>query len=311
MNKYAPILISVLDRDIHFKNCVDSLVKNPLAKETHLYIALDAPFAEKHILGHSKVLEFIETIKGFKEVTLFKRGKNMGSSSNQFLAMEDIFKKYDRLIFTEDDNVFSPNFLDFVNQGLELFKNREDVFSVSGYNYPINIKSKTVIGYYLWTGFSAWGVGLWKEKWQKLGLSTIFKIKDILNPFIIYKLNSIAGHYFPALLSTVETGHKPDDVLICYYLTKNNLKSVFPTLSKVQNHGNDGSGEHCGTVSIYQTQLIDTAMDFDFKIQNEYEENIEINKLLKKHFKKRFKTKLKITYRYTKVLIKWGLALNK
>jgi len=130
MNNYAPVLISVLDRDVHFKNCVISLVQNPLAKETHLFIALDAPFAEKHKIGHGKVLSFIKSIEGFKEVTLFRREKNLGSSLNQSMAMEDIFKRYDRLIFTEDDNIFSPNFLDFVNQGSELFKDRKDIFNL-------------------------------------------------------------------------------------------------------------------------------------------------------------------------------------
>ena len=43
----APVLISVLDRNIHFQNCVESLLKNPLAKETHLFIALDAPPSNK------------------------------------------------------------------------------------------------------------------------------------------------------------------------------------------------------------------------------------------------------------------------
>jgi hypothetical protein len=310
MNNYAPVLISVLDRNIHFKNCVDSLAQNPLAKETHLYIALDAPFAEKHISGHSKVLEYISCIKGFKEVTLFKREKNIGSSNNQFLAFEEIFKKHDRLIFTEDDNIFSPNFLDFVNQGLELFKGRDDIFSVSGYNYPIDVNPKLNPGYYLWTGFAAWGVGLWKVKWQKLNLSTILNIKDILNPFFIKKLNSVAGHYFPALLSAIETQHKPDDVLICYYLTKNNLKSVFPTLSKVQNHGNDGGGEHKNIDNKYKNQLIDNNKLFDLKIIEGYEDNREINLHLKKHFKKKFKTKIKITIRYFKVLIKWFIRIK-
>jgi hypothetical protein len=271
MNNYAPVLISVLDRDIHFKNCVNSLAENSLAKETHLFIALDAPFAERHVKGHQKVLVFIQNIAGFKEVTLFKREVNMGSSLNQFLAMDDIFKKYDRLIFTEDDNIFSPNFLDFVNQGLELFKDRKDVFSVSGYNYPINYLNNN-IGYYLWTGFAAWGVGIWKDKWQSLNFPNVLNHKDIINPFFIKKLNSTANHYFPAILSAIETGHNPDDVLICYYLTKNGYKSVFPIISKVQNHGNDGSGEHKNISNIYSNQIIDQNDEFTLNVVEEEED---------------------------------------
>ena len=150
---------------------MESLSQNPLAVETHLYIALDAPSAEKHRTGYARVLDFIKNISGFKEVTIFKRENNVGSIVNQSMAMEVIFKQYDRLIFTEDDNVFSPSFLDFVNQGLELFKDRSDIFSVSGHNYLIDIPESYPSNYYIWPGFDAWGVGIWKDKWNRVDSS--------------------------------------------------------------------------------------------------------------------------------------------
>lgn len=33
-----------------------------------------------------------------------------------------IFEKYESWILSEDDNLFSPNFLDYVNQNLEIYK---------------------------------------------------------------------------------------------------------------------------------------------------------------------------------------------
>lgn len=293
----APVLISVLDRDNHFKNCVESLSQNIFANETHLFIALDAPFAERHKKGHQKVLEFIPQIIGFKEVTLFQREKNMGSSPNQFLAMEDIFKQYDRLIFTEDDNEFSPNFLDFVNQGLELFKDREDIFSISGHNYLIDIPKSYPSNYYIWTGFDAWGVGIWKEKWNQVDFSVEGNKTDKLSLNKIRKLNSIAGHYVSALFNLEKSNIIHDDFAVCLHLIENNMVSVFPTVSKVKNNGLDGSGENGGINDSYSNQVIDRSHTFEYS-----SELVTINPviylILKKYFGLKFKTKIKYIIKY-------------
>ena len=39
--EYAPVLVTVYNRKKHFSDCIDSLKKNHLAKETILYIASD------------------------------------------------------------------------------------------------------------------------------------------------------------------------------------------------------------------------------------------------------------------------------
>ena len=286
MNTYAPILVSVLDRDVHFKKCVTSLAKNKFADKTHLFIALDAPFAEKHKAGYNKVLSFINTISEFKEVTLFKREKNLGSSRNQFLAMDDIFKQYDRLIFTEDDNIFARNFLSFINKGLDKFNDDESIFSVCGYNFPFQIPANYHHNYYAWKGWNAWGTGLWKKKWQKVEFSLDYIKNNLASRESIKKMNSIAGHYYPACQKMIETGHITDDGLISLYIINNDMFSVFPTVSKVKNFGMDGSGEHCGNIENdpYARQIMDTQLHFDYT-ENVDKENNEIYGALKKHFR--------------------------
>jgi hypothetical protein len=288
MKFYAPVLISVLDRYEHFKNCVVSLAQNPLADKTILYIALDAPFAEKHREGHSKVLSYVEEIYGFKEVILFRRETNMGSTPNQFLAMDDIFQQYDRLIFTEDDNVFSPNFLYFVNRGLEIYKNRGDIFSVSGYNYNITCSGKSNM-IYLWPGFSAWGVGIWKDKWKSIDFSLQYIENAIYRKDVIRRTILTTDHYLPALLKILKTKEITDDTLVCLHIIENKMKSVFPIISKVRNQGADGSGEHCGINDNLIKQEIDKSIDdiSEFIVQDAKTFNIE-NKL-KQLFKRTMK----------------------
>lgn len=299
----APVLVLVLDRDVHFKNCINSLVNNPLSKETHLFVALDAPSAEKHKTGYARVLDIIKNIRGFREVTIFKRDKNVGALRNQILALEVIFDKYDRLIYTEDDNIFSPNFLDFVNQGLELFKDRRDIFSISGHNYLIDIPGSYSSNYYVWPGFDAWGVGLWKEKWNRVDSSIENNRKKALSLKQIFKLNAIAGHYVNVLSQVAKSGVIYDDFAAGLHLIENNMYSVFPTISKVRNKGMDGSGEHSGTSELYSNQIIDNALSISLELDEGCQPNASIYRILKKFFSIKYKTKIKIFFRYVPLFL--------
>ncbi len=49
-------------------------------------------------------------------------------------------------------------------------------------------------------------------------------------------------------------------------MVRENTYCVYPTVSKVRNHGHDGSGEHCGNMNedIYSKQAIDSDSKFDY-----------------------------------------------
>ena len=294
---YAPVLISVLDRDVHFKRCIKSLSNCTHAEKTHLYIALDAPFANKHIKGYNKVLEFIPKIKGFKEVTLFKREINMGSSPNQFKAMDDIFKKYDRLIFTEDDNEFSPNFLDFVNQGLELFKDRRDIFSVSGHKYLVDIPSDYTENYYVWPGFDAWGVGIWRDKWNRVDFNAS-RVKKSQSITKYFTLNKLADHYLSAFYKLKKKGILSDDFAASFFIIDNKMYSIFPTISKVRNFGHDGSGENCQISDIHMLQPIDANKAIVFDSTKGSKPDKKIYMAHKKFFSMKAKQKCKLFIKF-------------
>lgn len=135
----APILVSVYNRCHHFKNCIESLKDNNYADKSHLFIAVDAPYRDEDVRINKKIIEYAKSIKGYKEITLFIRRENLGALPNINLAWKDIFNNYEKLILFEDDNVFSPNFLEYMNDGLEFHKDEERIFSISGYNYMITI----------------------------------------------------------------------------------------------------------------------------------------------------------------------------
>jgi hypothetical protein len=130
-------------------------------------IALDYPFKEEHYDGYNKICTYLETISGFKNVVIIRRETNHGTSRNSHEARKIIFEKYDRFIFSEDDNVFSPNFLEFINKGLEKFKDDSSVLAICGYRHLYNIKHNDNNFFRQNVDFSAWGYGVWRDRYEK------------------------------------------------------------------------------------------------------------------------------------------------
>lgn len=294
MENFAPVLIATLNRYEHFKKCIESLSKCKYADKTDLYIAFDYPLNESHWAGYKKIEGYLAQIKGFKTVIIIKRDVNYGVRKNYNEARNTIFNNYDRIIISEDDNVFSIDFLSFVNKGLDIYKDRKDIFSINGYNYPIIIPRNYKNDIYVWRGFSAWGYGTWKEKWEKVdwnysGLKAFLENKQNLK-----KLNGIAECYVPALRRILETGYVTGDTLICYHQIINNMLSVYPVVSRVRNIGHDGSGINCSYMEsdLYRKQVIYTGSD-SYNLPHDIKPNEEINRILKKHFRISFKSKIK------------------
>jgi len=294
MNNYAPVLIPTLNRHVHFKRCVESLSACTYANETDLFIFLDYPLKDNHWEGYELTKAYLPSIKGFKTVNITEREKNYGAVDNSFKSMKYVFERYDKIIFSEDDNLFSSDFLSFINKGLDIYKDREDIFSINGYNYPIVIPENYQNDIYIWCGFSAWGCGTWKKKWEKVdwhysGLKAFLENKQNLK-----KLNGIRENFAPKLQRIIKTGYVPGDTLICYHQFINNMFSVFPVISRVRNTGLDGSGVHCDAIKsdIYEKQKIYTGSD-SYNLPHDIKPNKEINRILKKHFSISLKSKVK------------------
>lgn len=298
ISNYAPVLITTLNRHIHFKRCVESLAACHGADQTDLFIGFDYPANENHWAGYEIIKAYLPTIKGFKTVNVSVRTVNFGPEKNFFAVIDQIFEKYDRMIISEDDNVFAPSFLAYINKGLEVYAKREDIFSVCGYNLPVLMSNKYKKDIFIWQYFSAWGAGLWKEKWEKVKWEQDIVINDLKQLLSdkkqVGRLNSIANNIIPGLIRIVETGHITGDTLICYHLFADNMYCIFPSVSMVRNTGHDGSGVHGGTIMTdeYRNQHIHNGngnLEMPFNIKPEK----IVEKVLYNHFKISNKTKIK------------------
>lgn len=305
---YAPIIIPTLCRYEHFKRCVDSLAKCTDADKTDLFIGLDYPAKESHWDGYLKIKEYVKSIAGFNKVTVIEHEKNQGSSANNLYLFNLVKKEYDRFIRADDDNEFSPNFLQYMNQCLTKFKDDPKVFGVCGWANP-RVKKDVLSGYpynaYPMTGYNPHGTGRWFSK--------IYSVMSKEELFYSYKnffwaYTHSHTHLFHSILPLMKLKNPIGDLRKEFYCARNGLYCIFPVISKVRNWGFDGSGELCEVWGEANKAELDTNNTFvldDFEIMD----YPEVKRLERGIYGDSLRVRLYITieylwYRVTKKLFK-------
>lgn len=269
---FAPVSIPTLCRYEHFKRCIESLSRCTWAEYTDVYVALDYPAKESHWDGYRKIKAYLETCgkMTFKSLNVVMRDKNygFGPNGNHATLIKELWKEHDRRIGSEDDNEFSPNFLVYMNTMLELFKNDEKVYCVCGYNRRIELPESFQSNFYIDNDYVAWGVGFWRHKQMPEKYRTFEYLKEILKDKKEYaKLQKHSPNTIRDIVAMIKQQSFHGDVLVNVFETLEGMYSVMPTVSKVRNHGNDGTGLHSKTLKTdvneyFSRQTIDESYDF-------------------------------------------------
>lgn len=272
---YAPVMIPTLCRFEHFKRCVDSLSRCTGAEYTELYIGLDYPVKESHWEGYRTICDYVEHITGFENVTILKREHNYGITANTRDLVTHIVKKYDRYILSEDDNEFAPNFLEYMNAGLEKYKDDPNVLRICGCVMPWDADYEGCLKTYRYNSFPAkdyngLGVGTWVSKRGPLPFS-----KDSILQSYRMTFKTFRYGYCLAIDRFLHQLHKESqlpDVCRRLYCAFNHKYCIFPRVSKVKNWGYDGSGLNSDNNPHWvEVQTLDTETSFvfdDFEIKD-------------------------------------------
>ena len=243
----APIVIFVYNRLKHTKALINSLEKNPEAKESVLYIFADGAKNDRDLFEVNEVQKYIRTVEKdacFRHVNVHIRQRNMGLASSVIEGVSYVFSQYDRVVVLEDDLVVAENFLSYMNAALTFYKTDPSIWSISGYTpelKTLNAYNKDVYAYY--RGCS-WGWGTWKDRWNTVDwnvsdFNRLKRDKTARNHF-----NKGGDDMFDMLWLQQRGVINSWAIRWCYQQSKNNQYTVYPVQTYVENNGMDGSGSN-------------------------------------------------------------------
>jgi len=243
----APIVLFVYNRPWHTMQTIEALKRNEFANESELFIYSDAPKNEQSTEKVTEVREYIKGINGFKKVTIIEREYNWGLASSIIDGVTSILDKYEKVIVLEDDLLTSQYFLIFINEALNIFGDREDICSITGFNFPsetMKFPHNYADDIFLNIRPMSWSWATWKNKWNGVD----WEVKDYQS-FISDKNEmrrfNRGGSDLTGMLMAQKEG-RVDSWYIrwCFHMILNNKLTVYPRISFVNNVGFDSSGRH-------------------------------------------------------------------
>lgn len=250
---YAPVVIPTLNRYEHLKQCLESLSRCTWADKTEVYVALDYPPTDKwdkYAPGWEKNRDWLRSVgdMGFKKLHLIERTENYGTwnkgdKGNAKCLVEEVVKLHDRYIYSEDDNVFSPNFLEFMDKGLEKFEGDEKVYALIGFRWFFPIKTDGNNYMRITTDYTPWGVGNWSKKGETIDYQWFREQLTLRNVVRLYR--KYGAGIVGSLFEFARSEHKDDIIIDAHvktYLMVSERHVIVPTVSLVKNIGLDGSG---------------------------------------------------------------------
>lgn len=249
----APIVLFVYNRPWHTKETIEALRKNNLASESELIVFSDGAKNDLDEIKVREVRQYINSISGFKTVTISTRDENWGLAKSVIAGVTEVVNKHGKVIVLEDDLVTASCFLKYMNEALEMYEHEEKVISIHGYVYPIkNILPET----FFIKGADCWGWATWKRGWgifQSDGAKLLAELegKSLSDEFDFNK-----SYGYSEMLKEQIRGRNNSWAVRWYAsaFLKNKL-TLYPGKSLIQNIGFDGEGTHADSSKVYQGEL--------------------------------------------------------
>tara|TARA_B110000483_G_scaffold210866_1_gene258213 strand:+ start:1807 stop:2736 length:930 start_codon:yes stop_codon:yes gene_type:complete len=238
--KYYPILVFVYNRPNLLSNLLFSIKKNKNFNKHKYYFFCDGPKNSKNILEKSKIKKNIFLIKKFNKVKkeILIRDKNYGLASNIIEGVSNVLKKHKACIILEDDLFLHEECLNFINFGLNKFKDDKSIASISGYSYLHDYEQKNYFNWVKIYRHCSWSWGTWDNVWKKINwnIENIHQIKIEKNLKKVKFLK--AGKDIPIFLAAqLQKIINSWAVRFNYHCLNKNLLSLVPTHSLVKNDG--------------------------------------------------------------------------
>lgn len=248
----APIVLFVYNRLEHTRQTIEALQKNVLAIHSDLIIFSDAPKTELQAEIVGKVRQYVHQIDGFKSVRIVERPINLGLANSIIDGVTLVVNQYNRVIVLEDDMVTSSFFLQYMNDGLNVYEKNEDVASIHGYVYPIEDLPET----FFLRGADCWGWASWKDKWAMFEPDGVKLLKELKRRNFTKRFDFNDTYGFTQMLTDQISG-KNNSWAVRWHASAflKNKYTLYPGKSLVLNIGNDGTGTHCGVTDAFSSNL--------------------------------------------------------
>lgn len=263
----TPILLIAFNRPIQTKRVLAEIRKQLPEK---LFVFQDG--ARENVYNDVEQCKAVRSIIEKEidwncEVQVFYSDKNLGCGVGPAKAITWFFEHVEQGIILEDDCLPSNSFFLFCAKMLDLYKNNDKIFVISGFNpvgkwgYSNNTYSFSLFG-------GTWGWATWRRAWKEYDYYASSwkkeegkkKVEAFLNNKQYYKhFSQEFEEYFKATRKDVW------DFQWYFCRLYNESYSVVPNVNLIQNIGFDNQATHTSQSNSRMSKLLAFEMEFPIK----------------------------------------------
>ena len=251
----APIALFAYNRPAHIARVIDSLLHNPEAADSELYIFSDGASGPGCAAAVGAVRDHLRTIRGFRSIEIIEHDRNLGLAASIVGGVTQLCASHGRAIVLEDDVVVSPFFLRYLHEALGRYAQEERVLSVGCYMYPVGAPLPETFFLRL---PDSWGWGVWQRSWDLYEPDGSALLAEIRRRGLERDFDFAGSYGFLQMLRDQVEG-KNDSWAVRWYAKAFLLGglTLYPGTSLTRNIGLDGSGVHGGVTSRFDVAVAD------------------------------------------------------
>ena len=253
LRDHAPVVLFAYRRPDHLRRALDSLAANSGADQTQVSIYCDGAKSAADREAVEQVREIARSANGlgtFASVRVIERDHNMGLANSVISGVTEALKVHSRVIVMEDDLVVSPDFLEYMNQALELYANNEEVISIHGFMYSVPpVLPQTVF----LRGADCWGWATWRRGWELFEPDAQKLLKELDRSPDRTQFDFDGAFPYRQMLKDQAKG-TIDSWAVRWYASAflANKLTLYPGQSLVENIGQEGSGTHSQSATSHE-----------------------------------------------------------
>ncbi len=234
------------NRPLHTQRVLDALAKN-LQKPSLLYIFQDGMEESTDFRDWKAVSNIINSVDWCRTRVVISP-ENKGLAESVVTGMNFVFRENDAAIVLEDDCVTHPQFMDYMCQALEKYKDNKDVWNINAYAENIPVHSNGTDAYFIGRSYS-WGWATWKDRWQHYSIDyrviARFRKDAEMNEYFSFWAGDVENY----ILGNVTGRCNSWASFWTTSIIEHKGFCLAPYRGFVENIGFDGSGTHCGKES--------------------------------------------------------------
>lgn len=259
------IVVFAYNRSRHLSEVLAGLKKNQGVKK--IYIFQDGLKCEDHRLEWEKTKAVIEATDWCeKDYRLSPYNKGLACSLVD--GINAAFEENDAIIVLEDDCVPTANFISFMRQCFEKYRDDKRVYCVSGYSWPIQLE-KSEWDIYGCGRISSLGWGTWKDRWDDAYHRDYELARKAKQDRILSKRLALWGKDLEnTLMGNIYGNTDSWAVFWALEVILHDGICINPYKSLIKNIGMDGSGVHSPITDEYEV-VCDTAGTQTFSFPDE------------------------------------------